>query len=56
MTYLSYGGHMDSYDVVKKYLDNILINVMNEVLLKLVIISTPGVSHSMQNAANMDVF
>jgi len=46
---------MDFYDVVKKYLDKLLINVMNEALLKLINISTLGVSHAMQIAANMTV-
>lgn len=55
VSYLSYGGHMDFYDVVKKYLDKLLINVMNEALLKLINISTLGVSHAMQIAANMTV-
>eukprot|EP01018_Ginkgo_biloba_P036928 Gb_11580 [translate_table: standard] len=55
VSYLSYGGHMDFYDVVKKYLDKLLINVLNEALLKLIHISTLGVSHAMQIAANMTV-
>ena len=40
--YLSYGGHIDFYDVVKKYVDKLLINVMNEALLKLIKISMLG--------------
>lgn len=55
VSYLSYGGHMDFYDIVKKYLDKLLINVLNEALLKLINISTLGVSHAMQIAANMTV-
>ena len=55
VSYLSYGGHMDFYDVVKKYLEKLLINVLKEALLKLINISTLGVSHAMQIAANMTV-
>eukprot|EP00249_Psilotum_nudum_P020734 c27823_g1_i1 orf=605-2962(+) len=55
VSFLSYGSHMDFYDVVKKYLDKLLINVLNEALLKLIRNMTVGVSHAMQIAANMTV-
>lgn len=55
VSFLSYGSHMDFYDVVKKYLDKLLINVLNEALLKLIRNTTLAVSHAMQIAANMTV-
>eukprot|EP01018_Ginkgo_biloba_P027827 Gb_27085 [translate_table: standard] len=55
VSYMSYGGHMDFYDVVKKYLDKLLTDVLNEGLLKLIRNSTFGVSQAMQIAANMSV-
>ncbi|MCO5579032.1 hypothetical protein L7F22_032884 [Adiantum nelumboides] len=53
--FLAYGSHMDFYDIVKKYLDKLLINVLNEALLKLIRNTTLAVSHAMQIAANMTV-
>lgn len=55
VSFLAYGSHMDFYDVVKKYLDKLLINVLNEALLKLIRNTTLAVSHAMQIAANMTV-
>lgn len=55
VSFLAYGGHMDFYDVVKKYLDKLLISVLNEALLKLIRSTTLAVSHAMQIAANMTV-
>ncbi|XP_010247656.1 PREDICTED: exocyst complex component SEC15A-like isoform X2 [Nelumbo nucifera] len=55
VNYLSYGGRMNFYDVVKKYLDKLLIEVLNEALLKVIHSSTTGVSQAMQIAANITV-
>ncbi|KAF5177639.1 Exocyst complex component [Thalictrum thalictroides] len=45
VSYLSYGGRMSFYDVVKKYLDKLLIDVLNEeALLKTINSPTTGVS------------
>ncbi|KAF9587657.1 hypothetical protein IFM89_004489 [Coptis chinensis] len=55
VSYLSYGGRMNFYDVVKKYLDKLLIDVLNEALLKAINSSTTGVSQAMQIAANITV-
>lgn len=52
--YLSYGMHANLYDVVKMYLDNLLIDVLNEVLLN-TIQSGSIVSQAMQIAANISV-
>lgn len=56
VSYMSYGAHRDFYGVVKKYLDKLLTDVLNEALLKLVRNSTFGVSQAMQVAANMTVW
>uniref|UniRef100_A0A0D6QTR7 Exocyst complex component n=1 Tax=Araucaria cunninghamii TaxID=56994 RepID=A0A0D6QTR7_ARACU len=55
VSYMSYGGHMDFYDVVKKYLDKLLTEVLNECLHKFIGNSTFGVSQAMQLAANLSV-
>lgn len=55
VSYLSYGGRMNFYDVVKKYLDKLLIDVLNEALLKAINSSTTGVSQAMQIASNITV-
>ncbi|KAL3699957.1 hypothetical protein R1sor_017979 [Riccia sorocarpa] len=55
VSFLSYGGHMDFFDLVKNYIDKLVINVLNEALLKLIKNPTLGVSHAMQIAANMTV-
>lgn len=55
VSFLSYGGHMDYYDLVKKYLDKLLISVLNEALLRLIRNPSLGVSNAMQIAANMTV-
>lgn len=56
VSFMSYGGQLDSYDVVKKYLDRLLSEVLDEVLVKLIRTSVFGVSQAMQVAANMAVF
>ncbi|KAK1292006.1 putative exocyst complex component 6 [Acorus calamus] len=55
VSYLSYGGHMSFYDVVKKYLDKLLIDVLNEALLKLIHSISTSVPQAMQIAANITV-
>lgn len=55
VSYLSYGGHMNFYDIVKKYLDKLLIDVFNEAILKTINSGTTGVSQAMQIAANIAV-
>ncbi|KAL5713113.1 Exocyst complex component S15B [Ranunculus cassubicifolius] len=56
VSYMSYGGQLDFYDVVKKYLDRLLSDVLDGALLKVINTSVHGVSQAMQMAANMAVF
>ncbi|XWS23377.1 hypothetical protein CRYUN_Cryun28dG0008300 [Craigia yunnanensis] len=51
--YLSYGVNSNFYDVVRKYLDKLLIDVLNEVVLTTVHSADLGVSQAMQIAANI---
>ncbi|KAL3568933.1 hypothetical protein D5086_028823 [Populus alba] len=53
--YLSYGVHTNIYDVVRKYLDKLLIDVLNEVILSTIHGGAIGVSQAMQIAANISV-
>lgn len=55
VSFMSHGGQLDFYDVVKKYLDRLLSEVLDEALLKLINTSVHGVSQAMQMAANMAV-
>lgn len=55
VSYLSYGGHMNFYDLVKKYVDKLLIEVLNGILLDLIHGDTLGASQAMQTAANISV-
>ncbi|KAJ9187800.1 hypothetical protein P3X46_003217 [Hevea brasiliensis] len=55
VSFMSYGGQLDFFDVVKKYLDRLLSEVLDEALLKLINTSVHGVSQAMQVAANMAV-
>ncbi|KAA8549147.1 hypothetical protein F0562_000831 [Nyssa sinensis] len=55
VSFMSYGGQLDFYDVVKKYLDRLLNEVLDGALLKIIDTSTHGVSQAMQVAANMAV-
>lgn len=55
VSFMSYGGQLDFYDVVKKYLDRLLGEVLDGALLKLINTSIHGVSQAMQVAANMAV-
>ncbi|KAL9686427.1 hypothetical protein QQ045_023885 [Rhodiola kirilowii] len=56
VSFMSYGGHLDFYDVIKKYLDRLLGEVLDGALLKLISTSIHGVSQAMQVAANMTAF
>ncbi|WCJ28724.1 exocyst complex component sec15A [Euphorbia peplus] len=53
--YLSYGTHPSFFDIVKKYLDKLLIDVLNEILLSTIQSGAVGVSQAMQIAANTSV-
>ncbi|KAF5737619.1 Exocyst complex component sec15A [Tripterygium wilfordii] len=53
--YLSYGVRANFYDVVRKYLDKLLIDVLNEAILNTIHGGTIGVSQAMQIAANISV-
>ncbi|CBI36878.3 unnamed protein product, partial [Vitis vinifera] len=55
VSFMSYGGQLEFYDVVKKYLDRLLNEVLDGALLKLTNTSIHGVSQAMQVAANMVV-
>lgn len=55
MSFMSHGGQLDFYALVKKYLDRLLGDVLDGALLKLVVSSSLGVSQAMQVAANMAV-
>ncbi|MCE5166226.1 Exocyst complex component S15B [Datura stramonium] len=56
VSFMSHGGQLDFYDVVKKYLDRLLTEVLDGALLKLINTSIAGVTQAMQMAANMAVF
>ncbi|XP_052173706.1 exocyst complex component SEC15A [Diospyros lotus] len=53
VNYLSYGGQINFFNFVKKYLDKLLIDILNEVLLDKIHSGTTGVSQAMQIAANI---
>ncbi|KAF8398194.1 hypothetical protein HHK36_017120 [Tetracentron sinense] len=53
--FLSYGSHINFFDIVKKFLDKLLIEVLNEALLKVIHSYTTVVSQAMQIAANITV-
>ncbi|KAL2345428.1 hypothetical protein Fmac_006713 [Flemingia macrophylla] len=55
VSFMSYGGQLEFYEVVKKYLDRLLSEVLDEALVKLINTSISGVSQGMQMAANMAV-
>ncbi|KAG1358638.1 exocyst complex component SEC15A [Cocos nucifera] len=55
VNYLSYGGRMNFYDVVKKYLDKLLIDVLNGALLNMIHSGNLVASQAMQIAANIAV-
>lgn len=51
--YLSYGMHANYFDVLRKYLDKLLIDVLNEIILNTITGGSIGVSQAMQIAANI---
>ncbi|XP_027353244.1 exocyst complex component SEC15B [Abrus precatorius] len=55
VSFMSYGGQLEFYEVVKKYLDRLLSEVLDEALSKLINTAISGVSQAMQMAANMAV-
>lgn len=55
VSFLAHSGQMDSYDVVRRYLDRLLTGVLNEAMLRMIKTPTMQVSHAMQLAANMTV-
>ncbi|GFS30792.1 exocyst complex component sec15A [Actinidia rufa] len=55
VNYLSYGGQMNFFNFVRKYLDKLLIDVLNEAILNTIHSGTTGVSRAMQIAANIAV-
>lgn len=48
VSFMSYGGQLDFYAVVKKYLDRLLVEALDSSLLRLVESQSLGVSHAMQ--------
>ncbi|KAG6409994.1 hypothetical protein SASPL_128038 [Salvia splendens] len=56
VSFMSHGGQLEFYDVVKKYLDRLLTEVLDGALLKVINNSIGGVTQAMQMAANMAVF
>ncbi|KAI3693534.1 hypothetical protein L1987_76478 [Smallanthus sonchifolius] len=55
VSFMSHGGQLDFYDVVKKYLDRLLTEVLDDALLKLISTSISGVNQAMVVAANTAV-
>uniref|UniRef100_A0A1D1YWK2 Exocyst complex component n=2 Tax=Anthurium amnicola TaxID=1678845 RepID=A0A1D1YWK2_9ARAE len=55
VSYLSYGNRINLYDVVKKYLDKFLNDVLNEAILKMIHGGTLGLSQAMQITANIAI-
>ncbi|KAL6593693.1 hypothetical protein ACP70R_012227 [Stipagrostis hirtigluma subsp. patula] len=55
VNYLSYGGLMNIYDVVKAYLDRLLIEVLNDSLLNMIYARSLAMSQMMQLAGNISV-
>lgn len=55
VSFMSYGGQLDFFDVVKKYLDRLLSEDLDGALVKLINTSINVVSQAMQVAANMAV-
>ncbi|XP_044468816.1 exocyst complex component SEC15A-like [Mangifera indica] len=51
--YLSYGMHTNYYDVLRKYLDKFLIDVLNKLMLNTIYGDAIGLSQAMQIAANI---
>ncbi|CAN6319658.1 unnamed protein product [Urochloa humidicola] len=55
VSYLSYGGLMNIYDVVKLFLDRLLIEVLNDSLLNMIYARSLAMSQMMQLAGNISV-
>lgn len=55
VSYLSYGGHMNFYDMVNGYLDRLLIEVLNDSLLNMIYARSLAMSQMMQLAGNIAV-
>ncbi|KAK1405747.1 Exocyst complex component [Heracleum sosnowskyi] len=55
VSYLSYGTQMNFFDYVKKYVDKLLIEVLNSSILDKIHSGTTGVSQAMQIAANTNM-
>ncbi|KAE8660602.1 Exocyst complex component SEC15B [Hibiscus syriacus] len=55
VSFMSCCGQLDFYDVVKKYLDQLLSEVLDGAILKVINSSVHGVSQAMQVAANIGV-
>lgn len=55
VSYLSYGVMMNSYDVVKRYLDKLLIEVLNDGLLKLIHNGSLEIVQLVQIAGNIAI-
>ncbi|KAM0863786.1 hypothetical protein ACQ4PT_044356 [Festuca glaucescens] len=55
VSYLSYGLMMNSYDVVKRYLDKLLIEVLNDGLLKLIHNGSLETAQLVQIAGNIAI-
>lgn len=53
VNYLSYGGQSNFFDFAKKYLDKLLIDVLNKLLLSTIKSANTGVSQAIQIAANI---
>ncbi|KAM7531753.1 hypothetical protein LguiB_035163 [Lonicera macranthoides] len=53
ISYLSYGGPMTFFDFVKTYLDKLLINVLNDVILNTIQSGITEVPRAMQMTANI---
>ncbi|XP_071720677.1 exocyst complex component SEC15A-like [Rutidosis leptorrhynchoides] len=53
VNYLSYGGQTNFFDFARKYLDKLLIDVLNEVILNTIKNGNTGVSQAMQISANI---
>ncbi|WOL03297.1 exocyst complex component SEC15B [Canna indica] len=55
VSFMSHGGHLDIYPIVKKYLERLLGEVVDGSILRLIESGGLGVSQAMQVAANMAV-
>ncbi|GFY84694.1 exocyst complex component sec15A [Actinidia rufa] len=55
VNYLSCGSQMNFFNFVRKYLDKLLIDVLNEAIVNTIHSGTTGVSQAMQIAANIAV-